>query len=312
MSKLRTASRGPRNRGGFTLAELMIVVVVLGVLMAILTTMFLTQQRFYGDVGETAAVRRELRSGAGVLPLDIRGVSGPGGDIESYNTTRLQVKAPIGSAIVCDIAVDRSSFDILPANLEANTLTSFWTDPVASDSIFVFDDGVSSGAEDDVWHRHSIGSVANSSACDVGSTPFTTLTSDGAGSKPRTRITLGGGASLASTVQVGSVVRFTRLMEYSLYRPGTTSGYYIGMREHRNGTWSAITPVSGPYESPLNDGLQFAFYDTLGTAVTSGTADRIARVDLELRAAGAQARSFGRSGAIRDSLFLTIGVRNFR
>ena len=112
MPQLTMPGTRGRNRRGFTLTELMIVVVVLGILMAILSTMFLTQQRFYGDVGETAAIRRELRTGAGILPLDIRGISGPGGDIISYNTTKIEVRAPIGSAVICDIAADRASFEI--------------------------------------------------------------------------------------------------------------------------------------------------------------------------------------------------------
>jgi prepilin-type N-terminal cleavage/methylation domain-containing protein len=311
MPQLTMPGTRGRNRRGFTLTELMIVVVVLGILMAILSTMFLTQQRFYGDVGETAAIRRELRTGAGILPLDIRGISGPGGDIISYNTTKIEVRAPIGSAVICDIAADRASFEIFPSDLEANTLSSFWTDPLPSDVIFVFDDSTSAGAEDDEWREHTIGGVASSSGCDVGSTPFTSLAADAAASKPRTRITLAGGETIGSTVQVGAVVRFTRRMEYRLFQPSGASNYYIGMREFRNGSWGSMTPVSGPYVH----GPSFAFFDTLGGPVTGGSAAdlaRIARVDLTLNAEGAEARSFGRNGPIRDSLFLSIGIRNFR
>ena len=161
------------------------------------------------------------------------------------------------------------------------------------------------------WREHTIGGVASSSGCDVGSTPFTSLAADAAASKPRTRITLAGGETIGSTVQVGAVVRFTRRMEYRLFQPSGASNYYIGMREFRNGSWGSMTPVSGPYVH----GPSFAFFDTLGGPVTGGSAAdlaRIARVDLTLNAEGAEARSFGRNGPIRDSLFLSIGIRNFR
>lgn len=316
MPKLIGGSRGGRRsvraRRGFTLTELMIVIVLMAVVMSMLTALFLSQQRFYGDVHETAAVRRELRTGAGILPLDIRGLSGPGGDIEAYNSTRLVVKAPIGSAVICDIDVDRRAFHIFPTNLGANTLSSFWTDPLPSDPIFVFDDNEKDGAEDDVWRPHEIGSITSSSRCDVPGTPFTNLAADAAAQKPRMKITLAGTATLEPYIEVGAVVRFTRRMEYQLRQPSAGAGYYIMVRESRNKSWTDFTPVSGPYTST---GLRFAFYDTLGTEVTSGdpaSLRRIARVDVAMHASGAEARSIGRDGPITDSLFMSVGIRNFR
>lgn len=309
------SSRAPGGRRGFTLVELLVVVVMISILMGALTALFLSQQRFYGDISELASVRRELRAGASILPLDIRGISGPGNDIAAASATSLTLKAPVGSAVICEIAPDRRSFHIFPTNLVANTLSSFWTEPLPTDSIFIFDDGPGSGAEDDEWRRHSIGSVGSSSACDVGSTPYTTLAADDAGSRPRTQVTLGGGATLQPHIEVGSVVRFTRLMEYELYQPGSGTGWYIGMRENLDGSWSDLSPVSGPYRAPAQGGVQFAYLDTLGAAVTgSSAADlaRIARVDVTMRASGREARSFGFSGPITDSLFLSVGIRNFR
>ncbi len=303
--------RPTRARAGVTLIEVIIVLVLMGIVGSALSGLFVSQQRFYRDSDQVAGVRRELRNGAGILPLDLRAVSSVGGDILAFSQTMVEVNAPLGSGITC--AAGGDSLVLLPDRLSRAKLSSFWAEPIAGDTIRVFDDGPSFGAEDDVWRAYVVAGVSSSaSAC--ASTPYGHPVNDAPALKPRRVIKIGGGATLPGTIGAGVAVRATRPMRYSLFQPTGSSAWYLGIRQYENGVWSDITAASGPYRSPADRGLRFTYFDTTGAPINSAARIRqIARIDVELRAESEFAgSSLRRSQPIRDSLLLRVGVRNYK
>lgn len=299
------------DRAGVTLVEVIIVLVLMGIVGSALSGLFVSQQRFYRDSDQVAGVRRELRSGAGILPLDLRAVSSVGGDILDFDETMIEVNAPLGSGITCEAGGD--SLVLLPDDLSRATLSSFWAEPISGDIIHVFDDGPSFGAEDDTWQAYEVASVSSStSACAV--SPYADAVVDAPALKPRRVIRIAGAATLPSTIGAGVAVRATRPMRYSLFQPTGSAAWYLGLEQFEDGAWSDISVASGPYRSPTDGGLRFTYFDTTGAPINSATRIReIARIDVELRAESEFSGSSLRgSQPIRDSLMLRVGVRNYK
>jgi len=299
-------------RRGLTLIELLITMTVLAIVGASITNILTRQQRFYRDAAEKVEVRRELRSGAALVPADLRALSTIGGDLMAASATSLEIRASIGSAVVC-ATPNATTLHLVPLNTSTNTLTAWYTAPQANDEIFVFNDSASTGAEDDAWMPHTIVGApdlpGDASRC-VGS-PYVAA-SDAALPKPQFTVT----PNLSGYIGAGSVVRITRRMRYSFYQPTGASDWYVGYESWDGGTggYSDIQPVIGPLSA--TSGLGFTFADSAGTAVTPNSAAaraRITRIGLRMRAAGRSDALRARGGAAyTDSLLFKIGVRNYK
>lgn len=309
------AGRARRARAGFTLVEMVIAIVLLAIVGGALLVLFTSQQRFYRDASQTTAVQRELRSGSSVLPLDLRGASSVGQDLQAISTTSITFNAPIGSGVIC-AKPDAQTIDVLPPGLSQHTLTSWWTIPAVGDTVFVFDDSASAGAQDDVWRKYAIASfTTNNLAC--ATTPLANAVTDAPALKPRYRLRVAGTATLGTAVASGGVVRFTRPMRYELFQPAGSTDWYLGSQQYQGGSWQALIALSGPYRAPADNGLVLTYWDSAGTSVAVGAnaarRAQISRVDVALRARSefATARSRGAAFA-RDSLLFRVGIRNYR
>lgn len=295
-----------RGRRGVTLIELMITITVLAIVGASITAILTRQQRFYRDAAETVEVRRELRGGAALLPTDLRAISTAGGDLLQATATQFTVRATIGSAVVC--AKGAQSVDLVPTGLTTHTLAAWYSPPQVNDTVFVFDEGTEIGASDDTWAQAAITSTTTDAAYCAG-TPFVAPVD---ATLPRVRLMLD--RLVPPTVQVGTVVRVTRPVRYTIYQPAAGSDWYLGYTEHDGSTWRAVEPVAGPLLAV--NGARFVYYDTLGAPRLTGTAlqrTSIARVGVALRATGRTDALRARGGApMRDSLNFNVGIRNFR
>ena len=308
---------GRPGRAGFSLVEVLVALTMLGIVGAALIATITRQQQFYRDASGTMTVRRELRSGASILPTELRSVSRAGNvagtqtDILETTERRMRFRATTGSSIICEKGAGIvTSFVIPPPNLARHTLTAWYEMPAVGDQVAIFNEGPLTGAEDDDWHYATIVGVSTStSACFP--SPYMDDVLDAPASKPRYRITVAALGGLPADIKVGAVVRFLREVQYQLYQPSGSNRWFLGYQQQVNNTWTAMAPVAGPYRGPGEDGLRFQFYDTTG-AVTADR-DRISRVDVMLKGQADRAVARERRGTpFRDSLLFRIGVRNFK
>lgn len=295
-----------RVRAGFTLAELLATMTLLGLVGTIVAKVMMGQQRFYHRQNEQLTVRREMRTAMSLIPADLRGISSSGGDLTAFDASSITFRNPIGASIVCAKG-SATSMDLPPLNMSRTTLSSWYSQPAVGDSVFFFSDGPLRGAEDDTWTAHAVTGVSSSVAyCPL--SPYTDAVLDAG--KPRWRITFT--PAVDASVTTGAALRFERSTRYAL--TAQASGKYYLTRAEYAGGWGTPTPVSGPYEAPAAGagGVQFAYFDSLG-AVVAGVANSrdVARIDLTIRATGASTSAdLGTGTAVKDSLAFRIALRN--
>ncbi|GAC1692967.1 MAG: hypothetical protein NVS9B3_11280 [Gemmatimonadaceae bacterium] len=315
------AQRGPdpgrdrSHRRAFTLAEIVVAMVLLGVVGGVVVAVLGQQQRFYRTTAALVENRTQLREAGQILATDLRGTSSAGGDIRAMTAHALDVVANMGSAVVCDIATTtRDVVDVPPLTLATgNTLTAWLVRPKEGDLAFVYDAGRGRETGRDQWQVVSLDSIragTGASWCPAASR----FTSDADRTVPRYRLFLH--APLSSTTTAGAPIRFGRAIRYRFYQ--VRGGWYLGFDDCQGGRFTAcsgIQPVAGPYAAGGGGGggggLGFHYYDDLGAP--TGDPRKVARIDVLLRTETRSVQErFGIGGEarVRDSLTVTIAVRN--
>lgn len=313
------AARAARRRPGFTLIEILVALVLLGIVVGGLLSVVSRQQRFYSDAAGLIDMRENLRQVADLLPSELRAVAPRHGDIIAVTDSAVTFKSTVGTGVICSINGARTTIVIPPYGQASESgLTTWISQPTAGDSIWVFDPRTT---QPDTMYSYVIASVTPNSLC-PSTTGFTTAAEQNSG----LALTLLGAAPspwpLPATVVVGGPVRFFKPVRYSLYQSPADTKWYIGYRDYnalRAQPWSTIQPVSGPflpYAGGGASGLSFVYADSAGNSITSaGVLARIRRIDVVVRgqtAVPVNAGSFNKTsnGYVRDSLVLSIALRN--
>jgi len=331
----KTGNPRRRSRAGFTLAELMIVATLMGIIGAMLTALLVRQQRFHRAVSDIADARSRMRDIETILPTDMRGISTVAGDLYALSDTSIQFRAFTGASVVCAyVSGQPTKIEIPPKSMaipsgatnQVGTVLSAWINPPApGDQAFLYNDSTSSGNADDSWTQFSITdtlsatSFTPNSCLSSNSTPLITAADD---ATRRYRLTF----SVAPTqtqIKVGAPIRFAREVRYSGY-VGADGQWYVGYQTCTpSGTSAAgncgtrevlAGPVKPMTADTLTSGLFFVFYDQYGTRKTTFSVnDTIARISVGIRTtAESIRRSTGGSTSIAggDSLRFVIGIRN--
>ncbi len=309
-------------REGFTLAELLVALVLLGIVVGSMIGVLTRQQRFYSSAADLMDTRGRLRQVLAVLPSELRSVSpsdtlsggANSGDIYAWSDHALEFRSVLGSSLVCWVTgvVPLTSLRLPPVNLP-NVLSAWQTTPVGGDSLLIFDNGARR------WRAYAITAIApvsGGAGCPSGAGQFLT-----AAQAALSSYAVSVSPALSATIGVGAPVRVFRRVHYELYKE-TDGRWYLGffdcLSTYVPPGCRALEPVSGPYRpysgTPGLSGLLFTYYDSTGAVLTPGVAQarNIARIDLTVRAQTQAPMSL--SGGVRtvgsDSVRYTIGLRN--
>lgn len=296
-------------RPGFTLAEMLVVMVLLTIVGGSLMGVLSKQQRFYRGVSDLGDLRSQLRQAEAVMSSDIRGMSTIKNDILTMSDSSIDFRYTIGSSIVC---TKSPSIVTLPptALSNGNTLTSWVQQPAVGDSVWIFDEGNNTTAStDDTWQGFRITSfVPTPGACPP---PYTQL-ADAINSS----WTMTVDHTISNTVLAGAAMRFVRRAHYSLYRSTNDQLWYLGYTCSACGTGATIQPIAGPFNpftavtTPDLSGLRFTYFDSTGAITSDPTT--VARINVVIRG---QTRGYLnvpglKQGYYTDSVRTDIAVRN--
>ena len=293
-------------RRGLTLLELTLSLTVASVILLLVVTVGVREQRSLASATERLSRAEALRQGTALLPIDLRSLAPREGDIRAGEArdTSLEFRAAVLTGVIC--AVQSGRIALAPRGARDGLMASIVATPDVGDTAWL----LSMMPDEERWLPAVVLDVGTSSTRCHGGDPPSLLTAAEASLGTRV-LTID--STSAALLGPGVPVRITRPMRYSLYRSGDGS-WYLGLAE-----WSAsrfrfdpVQPVSGPYASAARGGLRFRYFDTAGVEVASGATETraIARIDVTLAAvAGSIAPS---PAGARDSVLLTLALRNVR
>lgn len=297
-------TRRARARAGFSLVELLVILVLSTIVMGGLTSVLVRQQRFYRGTADLIETRSQIRQAAGIIPSDLRSISTVGGDIIEISDTSMVFWATIGQAVACVALPGTSTLHVPPVVLQNNnTLASFTMTPEDGDTVFVYHDGLTEAAGDDEWIAYGITGVSNTSTAQC-----VQLTGAVDVNTPRYSFTLDG--LLQPNLSVGTPLRFVRRTTYSLFQ-ASDGAWYLGYcsPECVDGT---PQPIAGPFlpGGGAADGVSFTYQDEAGAVTVDPTA--VAQVSIVVRGQTQGIVDMGgyKSTHVGDSLRFSVAIRN--
>ncbi|MDP9202278.1 MAG: type II secretion system GspH family protein [Gemmatimonadota bacterium] len=301
------------TRNGVTLAELVVVLALIGLIGSTIGLTLIRQQRFYRGTTELLNAREGVRDAMELLSTDIRGMS-VADTVRLLADSAIEFFANVGSSVVCQNTGGTGVGLPSASSGRGNTLTALLTQPDTGDIAVFHRDSLDGASE---WERHRIvgfGARSLATTCPA-SSGFTREAEIDAGA---TGFLLDLSTPLSSHVRAGAPVRFIRRGRYSLYH-ASDGLWHLGYRRCNAVGASgcgAIQPLSGPYRdyssNPRNTGLLFEYLDGLGGPLTPGASPlAVARVDITARTESRQRILVeGRVITPSDSATVAIGIRN--
>jgi hypothetical protein len=300
-----------KGRHGLSLAELVVVVALAGVVGAAVAVTINRQQLFYRGVSDLHYAREGVRDAMEVVSTDIRAMS-VSDTIRLRADSAIEFLASIGSAVVCQSVGNQIG---LPArHSEGNSLSAFLVDPDTGD-IAAFYTRSAEGREE--WQRNRIaGFSSRSLATSCPPTSGFSAQSDVDAGVTGFVVTLAD--PLPGGIRAGVPVRFLRRARYSLYR-ASDGHWYLGYRRCNAvgaSTCGPVQPLSGPYGAYSADaratGLNFEYFDAQGHPLApSDSPLMLARVDITARSERSQGVAMrGQVDRIAEAATISVAVRN--
>lgn len=290
-----------RRRSGFTMIELLVALVLLGIVSTALYRVLVNNQRLYMAQTQRIDLSQNIRAAAAILPAEFRELDASEGDIAAMSATSIQIRAMRWLGFTCSVPalggalngvgiIVRGGVPGQPAFYGARGINQ-------TDSLLVYYDGNQASRTDDFWALGSITAAPNGQNCDDGTNGQRLVT---------TLNLLGLGPNVANAITLGAPVRGYERVTYQLWQSPTDGLWYIGFQPFGQ----SMQPLIGPV---LPNGLTLQYYDVNG-AVTAVRA-QVARIDITVRARTTVAvRAGGQAPrqVVVDSVATSVALRNNR
>ena len=285
------------RRRGFTLVELMIAILLLGLVSTAIYKVLLNNQRTFAAQTQRIDLQQNIRAAATILPGEFRELDAADGDIVAPMTaTSITIRAMRQMAILCTAPV-----------LPNNPLTfivrqsPFFGDRqnfILGDSVLLYYEGNTTLRSDDRWVLGRVTINPPAQNCpDVAPKPGFAVTMQANW--------LPAGLNAANTVTSGSPLRGFTTLTYSLWQSPTDNQYYLA--QTANGT---TQPMVGPLTGA--NGLTFLYYDSTGTTQTA-IPTVVRMIEIRVRARTAQVIRQANDPALAyktDSVVVRVALRN--
>jgi prepilin-type N-terminal cleavage/methylation domain-containing protein len=125
------------GRRGFTLTELLVGMVLMGIVGVALTKLFVSQSRFYDRETQMRRARFVTRTAINAALSDLRMVEATGG-VVSATTTQVTVRVPYAIGIVCANTPTQTTLSLWPVDSTMYATAGFggyaWRDSVGSET----------------------------------------------------------------------------------------------------------------------------------------------------------------------------------
>jgi prepilin-type N-terminal cleavage/methylation domain-containing protein len=292
-----------RGRRGFTMIELLVALVLLGIVSAAVYRVLVNNQRLYMAQTQRIDLSQNIRAAGSILPAEFRELDASEGDITAMTATSISIRAMRWLGFACNLPVLGGALTsvsvVVRGGAPGQPLFFGSRAPDNSkDGVLIYYDGNQNSRLDDFWQAGTITASPNGQNCDDGTNGQRLLLN-------LTPMVLG--PNVAGAIPLGAPVRGWEPVNYQLYRPAGDTSWYVGFQPAGA---AGPQPLIGPV---LTNGLTFQYYDINGN-VTAVRA-QVARIDITVRARTAAAvRAGGQAAAATmvDSVVTSVALRNNR
>lgn len=247
---------GTRSAGGFTIVEVMIALILVGVIGGATLSLLMSQDRYYSRLDDAVVAEQSLRASADLMGSEIR-MSGVPGDILVAVPESVTVAFDVWQAVVCDITnpgigqIAMFVYDSAPnPNLTTGTWGMAYKDPYQS--TYRYADGWNPG----------INASSGKATCTGNLAPDTTAT------HLYRQVSGWPGQFAGDTPQRGAIVRRYRHLSYRFGPSGIGGGYAL---------FRGPQELAGPFDP--RSSFSYVMDDgTVQTSVAVSDLDRIRRV----------------------------------
>jgi len=291
-----------RGRRGFTMIELLVALVLLGLVSAALYRVLVNNQRLYMAQTQRIDLSQNIRAASTILPAEFRELDASEGDITAMSATSISMRAMRWLGFACNVPglggalngvslVVRGGAPGQPLFFGARGIDN------NKDSVLIYYDGNVNSRADDFWATGSITAAPNGQNCNDGTNGQRLIL---------TVNLLGLGPNVAGAIPLGAPVRGFERVVYQLYQPAGDTSWYVGFQP----AGQSMQPLIGPV---LSNGLTFQYFDANGNV--TAVKNQVARIDITVRARTAAAvRAGGQAAAATmvDSVLTSVALRNNR
>ena len=279
------------ERRGFTLVEMMVALLLLGIISVGIYGVLVKNQQLYVTQSQKIDVQQNLRAGSAILPAELREIDAADGDLVAMGPDSVTLRAFRVFSVACTAPVLGGALTNLALNVR-QALTFGVRNFQNGDSILVYYEGDATKRGDDTWAQGVITSAPVASTCPTDLKASYTMT---------VALAPGSWSNTAGSMSSGAPVR---AFETITYRNSQASdgNYYLSYRNS-----SGLTPLVGPLSST---GLAFAYYDSTGSVTSTSANVKRIRIALTYKSGQQVRQANGSIDNIRQSDTIQVTLRN--
>jgi len=295
-------------RRGFTLIELMIALVLLGLVSTAVYKVLVNSQRVYLAQTQTIDLQQNIRAAAAILPAEFRELDAADGDIKGMTATSLRIRAMRQLAFVCDDPLLGGGLGQIVLTVRKTPIYGTRQTFKQGDSILVYWEGNPTTRTDDQWVPAQLQKDPDPGFCNDSSV------APGVPNNPAFLLTLqpqwinDPALNRAGAITRGAPVRGFDKVAYELYQaPAPDTSWYLGQRNPAQG--GTIQPMIGPLIGA--NGVTFTYLDSIGTVTADSS--KVSQIRIVLRARTASPIRSGGTGVQDykvDSVDTWVALRN--
>jgi prepilin-type N-terminal cleavage/methylation domain-containing protein len=291
------------GRRGYSIIELLIALVLLGMVSAAIYKVLVNNQRLYLAQTQTIDLNQNMRAAATILPAEFRELDSPDGDIQVMTATSIRIRAMRQLAFVCLTPPLGGGIGQLTLTVRKAPMYGTRQTFNVNDSLLIYWEGNALTRADDQWLSGQIktvvpGAVCNQDTLGVANQGYTLTLQPQWINNPALNVT--------NAITRGAPVRGFDNVTYSVYQSPTDNNWYLGQTNNSQG--GGIQPVIGPLVGA--NGVTFSYYDSIGTVTADSS--KVAQIQILLRARTASpVRDASGVQAFKvDSIVTRVALRN--
>jgi prepilin-type N-terminal cleavage/methylation domain-containing protein len=278
------------NRRGFTLVEMLFVVVMLGIMGVVVTRILIGSFRVSRAQLAQADMQSNVRTAGLAVPLELREIGYDSNttsnvvtsDIEAMALTEIQFRAMRGIGTTCGT----------PAltELRIRKPPMAMRNPLLTDGYLLFVENDPNLVIDDQWIPVVVTAIDPDGLCGADSAIVLTVTTPDVA--PGTPLAL-------SEIFVGGPIRYYERMRFGLFTDADGRDY-VGARSVSLGEL-AYRAVAGPVEQAWPPGFRFVYFNRAGVLLDPGVAAPAEVRMIELTLQGETARTVNLAGTMPNA-----------